>query len=115
MDTTIINLTPHPVTFLDSEGKLLCTFDAPKKGGEARCVEIVQASTTYISGSLIIPTRKKMFGTVTNLPAEKDGTLYIVSQIVFSAKPERKDLLVPDGVLRDEKGQVKGCTCFGCR
>lgn len=40
-------------------------------------------------------------------------TYYIVSQIVKSALPTRKDLLVPAEVVRDENGNIVGCKSLG--
>ena len=60
-----------------------------------------------------IRTSYTVFGEPEGLPDFKDGVFYVVSQLVKSALPNRKDLLVPAEVVRDEKGQIIGCKSLG--
>ena len=46
------------------------------------------------------------------LPVAPNGTFYIVSRIAALAMPERTDLLMVDGTIRDENGRIIGCTGF---
>ena len=64
--------------------------------------------------------RKRVFGDVTvtdsdgndvGLPV-KDDTFYVVSLIAAQALPEREDLLLVDGTIRDDGGRIIGCTGF---
>ena len=47
-----------------------------------------------------------------NLPDPKPGTYYIVSKMLAQACPERKDLIFPGTVVRNESGDVVGCIDF---
>ena len=42
----------------------------------------------------------------------KEGTFYVVSRIAAEAMPERDDLLLVDGTVRGDSGQIIGCTGF---
>lgn len=100
----INNLTPHPVVLVAETGNI----EFPVSGQVARC-----AQTTERIGDLDgIPLSRSQFGEVVDLPKETDGVYYIVSRLVRSALPERKDLLVPNEMVRDEKGVIIGCRSF---
>ena len=93
-----VNLTPHAVKINDR------VFESE---GLARCL-MTRKVLEEIDG---IEIRFVDFGEVTGLPDPVPNTFYIVSQIVASAlKGKRDDLLIPDGAIRDEKGQIIGCT-----
>ena len=47
------------------------------------------------------------------LPPESNGTIYIVSQLVAAAFPNRKDLVYPIKFVRDDAGKILGCQAFG--
>lgn len=49
---------------------------------------------------------------VVNLPEPKTDTYYIVSKMVAQAWPERKDLIFPGTLVRNESGYVVGCIDF---
>jgi hypothetical protein len=51
-------------------------------------------------------------GAVQNCPPKKDGVVYIVSQYVRQALPERSDLISPAKLHRDNNGKVVGCGAF---
>jgi hypothetical protein len=78
----------------------------PKSNGMIRVEEIVKECEP-IDGIAISSTS---WGETTDVPEYLEGTYYIVSQLVKNALPKRKDLLVPKGVIRDDKGNVIGCT-----
>ena len=68
------------------------------------------ASETQVVDTLNgVPITETVFGEVTGLPLETEGTYYVVSRMVASAAPERHDLLVPGLQVRDEQGRVVGC------
>lgn len=48
---------------------------------------------------------------IITLPEEEENTYYIVTGDVLMSFPERKDLLVPNGIFKNGKGKVLGsCT-----
>jgi len=100
----IINMTPHPINILGEKEKTL------KPVGLVR----LTATTERVGDVNGIPLTKTIFGEPEGLPKERDGVFYIVSQMVKSALPERRDLLVPAEVVRDEKGRIIGCKSLGC-
>lgn len=102
----IINKTPHPINIIENE---VTTRRFPPIGEPIRLAVSAQPCPE-IDG---IRTVKTVFGKPENLPAEKDGVFYIVSQIVKSALPGRDDLLVPAEVQRDDKGRIIGCKSLG--
>jgi len=57
-----------------------------------------------------VPISSTKWGETSEVPTYVEGTYYIVSQLVKNALPHRKDLLVPKGVVRDDKGNIIGCT-----
>ena len=68
----------------------------------------------------MVEIRKRKFTSVTYLedgvemplPNEQEGVLYIVSRITAEALPNRDDLLMVDGTVRDDGGRIIGCTGF---
>jgi hypothetical protein len=57
-----------------------------------------------------VPLIKTKFKDTKGLPPYKEGVYYIVSQIVKSNLPHRKDLLVPaEIVVRNETKRIVGC------
>lgn len=99
----IINLTPHTVTIVDSEGKL--DFEIPASGMVARV-----SSETVNVGYLfdLIPITETVFGEVEGLP-DPDGNYYVVSRMVAERVPNRKDVLIPNESVRDSNGVIIGC------
>lgn len=127
----IKNFTPHPVTILDEENKIIRTIESSG---------LVRLKTSTVSAGNVdgIPISKTVFGDPEGLPDEffwamqtqneqtgeieedienpqygKPTTYYIVSQLVKNALPHRADLLVPAEVQRDETGRVIGCRSLG--
>ncbi|MFY9421935.1 MAG: hypothetical protein WAP91_02885 [Bacilli bacterium] len=58
------------------------------------------------------PVRQNTYGEVVNLPDPEEGTVFVVSALVAQAAKDRKDLLVVDDTVRNEKGQIIGCRGF---
>lgn len=56
-----------------------------------------------------IPLTRTVYGKAEGLSDYKEGTFYIVSQLVKNALPQRKDLLVPTNVVRNKAGNIVGC------
>ena len=101
----VINLTPHCVNMVSSTGEEIKKFESE---GEARCSQ----KTIRIGEVDGIPLTQTFFGEVTGLPLEQEGIKYIVSRLVMQACPNRKDLLVPNEILRDNDGKIIGCQSF---
>lgn len=100
----IYNLTPHSINLLKEDLSPLYTINSEEES--ARC------SQTTIPYSNIggIPITSTSFGKVEGLPQEeKEGVYYIVSRLVMQACPNRRDLLVPNELQRDEQGRIIGC------
>jgi len=106
MKKTIKNLTPHPITIVDGEGKVVRVIES---SGSVRLT-----ATTVSQGDVGgIPLSKTIFGDPIGLPDFNSDTFLIVSQLVKTAFPMRSDLLVPAEVVRDEKGVILGCKSLG--
>jgi len=102
----LVNLTPHPVRVLKENGELV--MELPPEGIVPRCAEEVEPYTE-VNG---IPVVRKRLGAVEGLPAPEDSVYYVVSRAVAEAARGRDDLLIPDDLVRDEKGRVIGCRRF---
>lgn len=101
----IVNCTPHEVTIINGEEKVVF----PASGNVIRL-----ASETVVAGFFDgILLTKTVFGSPTGLPEQAPDTLLIVSQLVKSALPERADLVVPAEVVRDSVGNIVGCKSLG--
>ncbi|WP_405316974.1 hypothetical protein [Faecalibacillus faecis] len=101
----IINLTPHDVTVI-LDGNVTKTIKS--SGTIARC-----SQTSKELGPLgDIPLVATIFGDVVGLPDPQDDVWYIVSRIVMNALPLRRDLLVPNDLVRDNDGNIIGCRSF---
>lgn len=126
--TKIINCTPHPITLVISElrckhcgGSPSTDRDVCDCGGEyeikedeinlpkGEVVPRISQSTHKVDEVNGIPITETVFGETQDLPEAKDGTLLIVSRLILSANPNRKDLVVPNELLRDESGNIIGC------
>ena len=95
----IRNLTPHAITVTSDVYSQ--TFEPT--GVIARVtLEPVQKDTIWSFPCVSYTV------TGNNLPPQKEGMLYLVSAMVLSALPERKDLIAPDtnNALRNEKGHI---------
>lgn len=131
----IKNLTPHPIHLVDENNNIIRTFESD---GLVR-LKTTTVDAGQIDGCKVTVTQ---FGLPEGLPEENisggcnncsmlvvytdysggycgsnkcidDSVYYVVSQLVKSALPSRKDLLVPAEVVRDEKGNIIGCRSFG--
>lgn len=101
-DCAIINLTPHILNIV--HGDLITEVKPEEKPARVSSkVEVVG----YINDN--IPLYDTIYGDVIDLPAQQDGVIYVVSRIVKNCVPDRKDVLVPGNLLRDDKGNVIGC------
>jgi len=104
----VINKTPHAVNIVGPNGQVVRTYE--KSDSQIRLAVITIRGNNLPDGT---PTSKTEFGDPEGLPDFEQGTFYIVSQMVQTALPERKDLLVPAEIVRDEKGNIVGCKSLG--
>lgn len=98
----IRNLTPHAINIVDSEGRNIKTIEP---SGLAR----VAAVTVAIGEVDGIPLTRTEFGEVEGLPEPEDGTVFIVSALVKQRVPNRHDVVIPNELVRNEKGVIIGC------
>ena len=84
------NLTPHTIQVAGVEGNIV--FRVEPTGPPARCT----ASSEVVDVFNGVEVVKSTFGPVENLPAPKEGTVYIVSSIVAQQVPDREDVVAPD-------------------
>ncbi|MBU5491262.1 hypothetical protein [Butyricicoccus intestinisimiae] len=109
----IVNLTPHAITVLKN-GEEIAVYKA--SGYIARC-----ESDTVVVGEIAgIPLTKTEFGELYlidrdkfryELPAQQDGTFYIVSALVARAAG-REDFVIVNDTVRDNDGRIIGCQSF---
>ena len=101
---TVINLTPHAINIVGTNA----TLTVPTSGTIARIACTSEScgciATMYGDIPLVTPT----FGDPTNLPDPQVNTVYIVSALVQTTV-KRGDLLVPNDLVRDDKGNIIGC------
>lgn len=100
---TIINCTPHPISFADESGAIVRTLEP---SGIIPRVSSSLESRESICG---IPFSVTVFGDVVGLPDRRPGTFLVVSQFVLAAIPGRDDLVRPDtgpDCVRDGQGRI---------
>lgn len=102
----LINLTPHPVNMLDNENKLIKVL--PKCEVPPR----LKQETKNVGEINGFPLTETKFGTTEHLPKKQVGVFLIVSRLVLAANPKRTDLIVPNDLVRNEKGHIVGCKSF---
>ncbi|MBW6469635.1 MAG: hypothetical protein K0A90_00255 [Methanosarcinaceae archaeon] len=101
----IRNMTPHDVGVIDkTTNKVVINYLSE---GSIRLTEEREFLYT-VNG---VSVYSKTFGSA-EIPEKVKDTMYIVSLAVGQAYPERTDFLIPDQLVRDEKGVVLGCTSF---
>lgn len=101
---TFLNLTPHTIAIY-KEGDV----DTIKPFGFYPRVVLDQEELTKVDG---VPIIKRQAVETLHLPAPQEGIYYIVSSMVRMANPNRKDLVSPGSPIKDERGQLIGCTNF---
>ena len=97
----ITNLTPHDINVVLEDGSTETFY---RSGTIARVAQ--KQAKRFVKDGIVF--YDSSFGEVQDLPPEAADTIYIVSSIVKSAAPERKDLVVPCNFVRNEAGQITG-------
>ena len=107
----IINLTPHTLNIHTNNGAVL---NLPPSGTVARVAtsKTVAFHLDTGNGDTFPNVWDVTFGDVTGLPPVTDGVFLIVSRLVKSAVPHRRDVLVPGTPIRDDKGVIIGADGF---
>ncbi len=106
----IVNLTPHDVYMID-DGRSRFRFHRSNK--PARLQESYFGNTTIYEDGVAIPMAVVTYGDIYNLPEEKPGVFYIVSLLVAIHAKDRKDLLFPVDLVRNNYGEIIGCRKLG--
>lgn len=99
----IINLTPHDIILFKDNKKILF-----KSQGAVR----VNYTSKLIGEVDGISIYRNTYTDVNKIPKYKKNTYYIVSKITMEILKNRKDLLMVNETVRDEKGHIIGCRSF---
>ena len=121
--TRYVNTTPHAITILAALTYIKGSEEnitIPSSNVSIRVKSESTVECLTIVDSLLVEIRKRKFTSVTYLedevemplPLEQEGVLYIVSRITAEALPNRSDLLMVDGTVRDDDGRIIGCSGF---
>lgn len=106
----MVNLTPHNIVIMREDGKEKMTI--PPSGRIVR----IKADQKIIGEVNGIPIVKTTFRDIEGLPEPEPNTVFIVSSLVAQAIKSREDIVAPDttpqGVVRNEKGQIIGVKRF---
>jgi len=101
----LINLTPHPIVTRAPDGT---EREYPPVGPIARVIEM-KDEIGKVDG---VPLYRMRYGQVEGLPRPLDGCWMVVSTLVRQALPERRDLISPGELIRDNDGRVIACKAF---
>ena len=103
----IVNLTPHTLNLMPA-GPTGPVVTIPPSGRVARCaVDREQVDTVTVDG-ITIPVNQTQFGAVSDLPAPRPNTIYVVSTLVAQRVPGRRDVYIVDDAVRDDQGRIIG-------
>jgi hypothetical protein len=102
MTTLIKNLTPHTVTIIKSTGEQIIYMPTG-------VIPRLSTKTIQVGAVDGIPITSTVFGDVQDMPDAVQDVYLIVSRMVLSALPNRSDLLVPNELVRSDKGMIIGC------
>lgn len=105
--TQIINKVNHDVTILDENNNIIKVF--PGSEDVIRLKEAIEP-VMNIEG---VPITHTTFTEPEDLPPEQDDVYYIVSQMIKNNLSQRRDLLVPTQIQRNEFGVVLGARALG--
>ena len=97
----LINLTKHPIN------EVTTGITIERSGRVAR----VKQSTYKVAEHAGVPIYATRFTGVEGIPEPQPDTIYIVSALVLNAT-NRKDVVAPGNVQRDQNGDRIGCVGF---
>ena len=98
-----INLTPHTISICAANGEVVMAL--PASGSVAR----VASSSVSRESGFGFDFNSVSYGEVSGLPDAAEGVMLVVSAMVRSALPDRKDLASPGELVRNAEGQPVGC------
>jgi len=98
-----VNLTPHTISICNASGSVVLAL--PASGSVAR----VASSSVSSPSGMGFDFNSVSYGEVSGLPDAAEGVILIVSAMVRSALPGRKDLASPGELVRNAEGQPVGC------
>lgn len=104
----VVNKTPHKVVIVDENNNIVKIYNPD--------TTTIRLAVKTVPGEPLpdgTPTSTTQFGQAEGLPEYHPEIYYIVSQLVKNALPDRKDLLVPAEVVRDQDGNIIGCKSLG--
>ena len=102
----LVNLTPHKLDIHCEDDEILMIEPS---GEEARIsIENIPQDNIVVHGCMSVPTSLSVPGEITGLPDPKEGVLYITS-LAVAQKANRKDVLSPGELIRDDENRVIGC------
>lgn len=107
----IVNLCPHEIDLKLPDGieVVLPAAGVPARvlvtRGEPEELKLQQNGDAPVA----IRVSSSCYGEVAGLPGPREGTRYVVSYPVAYACLDRGDLLVPDDLIRDDRGTVVAC------
>lgn len=100
---SIRNYTPHAMLVWRPESG--DPVELPQQGN-VRCAE------QYVVGGVLpgtdLPFTLMRYGDAEGLPDPVKGVVFLVSQLVVNACPDRHDLVFPAGLVRDAEGTIIG-------
>lgn len=110
----IINLTGHPIKIIELGDKdhphfikgLITTIEPSEV--VAKLGQFTKSLAPIEFNGIKIPVTQNYQGKVFFVPEPKPNTIYLVSKPVAMALPERDDLYVVNGLVRDRDGKVLG-------
>lgn len=100
---TIINCTPHALTFVNNAGEVIRSI-AP-----SGILPRVSSAVTVVGDIDGIPDEVTSYGEVVDLPEKRDDTILVVSAMVAARLPDRDDIRIPGRQVRDDQGRIIGC------
>ncbi len=113
----ILNYTPHAITLLNADG-LVATIQS---SGNIRVTSSKKEYQYIPFAGTYIPVFQQEMGEI-EFPSDfeyEEGTIYVVSRIVKEALKDNMEyyqyqnyFMVPDDLVRDEKGVIIGCKGF---
>ena len=103
-----VNMTPHPVNLLTTEGEEIATF--PSEGTIRLNKDSLSIGGFNINGHQVELLHSEFSSG--EVPSPVDGVIYIVSALVANAYPHRFDFVMVENTVRDDSGRIIGCTAF---
>lgn len=104
-DCEYINLTSKDITLF---GNNHTTVTLPQSGTYARCEQADRKIDEACIGGCIVPISRRETIKTTGLPEPRENVFYIVEYEVALQNPERDDLMIATGKIRNDKKEIVG-------